>query len=106
MAGDEVTMELHGQGGGTSTLAIRGELDMAGAPCLRAFVDQLPGPIGRLVLDLRDLSFLDSTGIGVLLKLERKVREGGGSVEVHGARRSVRRVLEITNLNQLMPLID
>ena len=53
---------------GTATLELVGELDMASAPELQCRLNDLP-PCDLVVLDLRRLSFLDSTGLGALLAL-------------------------------------
>ena len=51
----------------------RGELDLATVETLRAALDDIKGP-GRLVLDLRGLSFLDCTGLHLLVGLHQRAQ--------------------------------
>jgi anti-sigma B factor antagonist len=51
-----------------------------------------------------DLDFIDSTGLGVIVGALRRIREGGGELTLAGARGAVQRVLEVTRLDQAIPL--
>ena len=59
-----------------------------------------------LVIDLRDLRFIDSTGLGCLLTLWKDSQ--GGAFNVHFVRGSgvVERLFSITRVDQLLPLVD
>jgi len=84
------------QPGGPVLLRLRGELDVHGAPVLRALLlDLLPGR-PPLVVDLQPLDFMDSSGLAVLLELRSRARHNGWSVSVRGARGRVRELLERT----------
>ena len=81
---------------GMLTLRFRGELDhhAAGeaAAALSARIDAfLPR---RCVLDLRELSFMDSSGIALILRAEKKMRELEGELTVSGAQAQPMRVLK------------
>jgi anti-sigma B factor antagonist len=52
-----------------------------------------------IVLDATELAFLDSTGLGVLVTVQRDLAAANGTLVVRGASRSVRRVFEITGLD-------
>ena len=59
----------------TVVIRLVGELDMSTVGTLRDAVHvHLPGPAGRLVLDLAELTFCDSLGLGTLLVLSRTAR--------------------------------
>ena len=88
-------------------LTITGEIDAYSAPQLRhALQEQIGQGVERMVLDLRGVSFIDSTGIGTLVL----TKKGLGTVEkslclvVDASQATVRRVFEITNLDRLLPI--
>jgi anti-sigma B factor antagonist len=82
---------------------VGGEVDMTSAPTLR---DHLLGHIGLgepcVVVDLSGVDFMDSTGLSALVVAYRQASEIGSSVVVAGAQPSVRRVLQITQLDVLL----
>jgi anti-sigma B factor antagonist len=55
----------------------------------------------RLVVDLRNVQFIDSTGLGMLVSVLREAREQGGGVTLLYANREVGRLLQITGLERL-----
>lgn len=71
--------------GNTSTLHVRGELDALTAPELRPMLDALATEAGReVVVNLSGLRLIDSSGVGALVSLYKRVRENGGSVRFEG----------------------
>jgi anti-sigma B factor antagonist len=86
---------------GGHLIVASGELDVAAAPRLStvlAIATARPG--GRLVLDLSDVSFIDSTALGTILKAAAQFDEGGTLLAVVVPDGPVRRLLEMTNLTQ------
>ena len=60
------------------TLALKGEFDLAGAPSLERELEALPWPqLAELVLDLAEVTFIDSTGLHVLLQASQRARTAG-----------------------------
>ena len=76
----------------TILLRLAGDLDMASAPELRASVDQLP-PCSQIVIDLQDVTFMDSTGLAVLISV---LGPDTPPLKMIPGRRNVQRVFEIT----------
>lgn len=77
---------------------------MATCPQLRAALTELVDRgVYHLVIDLEQVSFLDSSGIGVLISVLRCIREHGGSLRLTAPRPHVRRVLELTGITTLLP---
>jgi anti-sigma B factor antagonist len=71
--------------GDTTTLRIRGELDALSAPELRPLLDQLVDDDRRdVTVDLSELRLVDSSGIGALVSLYKRVRASGGRVVFSG----------------------
>jgi anti-sigma B factor antagonist len=58
----------------------------------------------RVVLDLSELHFVNSAGLGAFIALYRRCHELGGQVALANPRRAVGQVLRVTNLDRLMPI--
>ncbi len=80
-----------------------GELDLAAVPSLEAV---LATSGSRVVVDLRDVTFLDASGLGVLVTASDRARRAGGAVRLVGASSQVRRVVTITRLDGVLGLFD
>jgi anti-sigma B factor antagonist len=85
-----------------ASITLVGELDSYTAPRLRAAVESAVGEgVDGLTLDVTDVSFIDSTGISILVWAHKRVAERGGALVLRSPRPDVYRVLEITRLNQV-----
>jgi anti-sigma B factor antagonist len=82
-----------------------GEVDIFTAPQLDAELSRLTAD-GRtdLVVDLASVDFLDSTGLSVLVKALKRVREADGRLDIVVTSDRVAKVFRITGLDQLIPL--
>lgn len=82
---------------------IRGELDMATAPHLQRGLADLIDDQGNqsIVIDLRDLAFIDSSGLTVLARAQSNAHAHGGALLLEHLRPNVKRVLEISGLLSL-----
>lgn len=78
-----------------------GEIDASTAPTLEKAFDDLPDGNGRVVLDLSDVSFIDSSGLRVLIALARRADEEGRPVVLDRPSPAVARLLDITGLVEL-----
>jgi anti-sigma B factor antagonist len=91
---------------GATIVTFRGDVDIASeadaAACLEAAIDGA----GVLVADLRDLDFLDSTGVRVLLSADMRAREHGVRFGVARGDGMVRRLFEVTRIDQRFPVVD
>jgi anti-sigma B factor antagonist len=80
-------------------VAVRGELDLATAPQLEGEVQALRSRgFASIVLDLRELTFMDSTGIRMLLMLDDAARTDGYAFAIVDCEGPVRRVLALTGV--------
>jgi len=83
-------------------LALSGDVDLASASDLRMLLVELGGSAPAfVVLDLAELEFIDSTGLGVLVGALRGLRAAGGDLRIAGARAGIARVLSVTELNRV-----
>ncbi|MGA8099343.1 MAG: STAS domain-containing protein [Candidatus Cybelea sp.] len=100
MTHDELTIDLKTEGGGeTLIFKLRGSLDLATAPTIRAgLAEATEKGSQRLIVDLTQLEFLDSTGLGVLIGAHRRAAEHGGSFRLIVTDGPILRLLNITGL--------
>ena len=86
---------------------LAGEIDLHYAPALRAlFQLKVKQRCAALIVDLSDVSFIDSTGISVLLEYLRDAAEFDGKLCLAAPTDHVRHVFEIVRLNQVLPIFD
>ena len=91
---------------GELIFTVSGEVDHHGAKGLMQQIDSaLERNISRcLVMDLSGVSFMDSSGIALLLRAHRRAREVGGSLRVTGIPEQAMKVLRSAGLHKLMTL--
>jgi anti-anti-sigma factor len=93
---------------GDAVISLSGELDLSGAPALDEEIERLASAddVERVVLDLRELEFLDSSGLrSVALAHRRLAAAGRGLVLVRG-HETVQRVFEITRMDERLEFVD
>jgi anti-sigma B factor antagonist len=83
-------------------VTLSGELDIAVAPKLREALAEITEEDRDVLVDLEDLTFLDSTGISVLVLACKRIRSQGGAFSLAGMSDRVRRVLEVTSLLEFL----
>ena len=82
---------------------VRGELDVATAPSLQDVLDHLMAEgARRIVVDLAEAPFVDSTGVGALLTAHLRMRAHRGELVLRSPRPATRRVLQLTALDRLL----
>ena len=87
-------------------VTITGEIDIATCEAMRdALTAGLGGGPVDLVADLSGVTFMDASGIGVLLGVRKQVMEAGGSFTLRAPSRAVRKVIGICGLDAVLPAI-
>ncbi|PRX12593.1 STAS domain-containing protein [Actinoplanes italicus] len=101
-------LQLSARAGKACTVVkVGGQLDMATAPELDRCIRQVADDGGlQVVLDLADVSFLDSSGLGVLLAWFKELRSAGGRLCVAAVQEIVAYVLQVAALDQVMEVYD
>ena len=90
---------------GQYRLRLRGELDLSTAPWLRDHLSEISADGGqRVIVDLSGLSFIDSTGLSVLVGGWKRLRETGGDLVLASPSPPVAKVLDIAGLTEVFPI--
>ena len=94
--------------GGVTVVRLIGELDHAAAPKLAKELDQYlnNAEIKDLRLDLKDLTMMDSSGIGVLMGRYKRMKAKGGVVSVCHMNKSIEKVMQLSGLFQILKRAD
>jgi anti-anti-sigma factor len=96
--------ELASEPNGGTVLRIHGELDIGTAEQLRRAAAPFLAAGGRLVLDLSQVTFCDSTGLAVLVGFHKRLAAVGGGLELYAPVQRVQHLLTITGLNRVFPV--
>ena len=95
------------QVGATTVVHCDGRLNMVAAPGLKGSLDQLVAAGStRLVVDLSDTAFIDSSGLGALVAGLKRARQAGGDLRIAAPSDQVRTVLGLTNLDRVLKPYD
>lgn len=98
----ELTMREGATTGGVTRLEVSGELDVQTSPALRdRGVALLDAGAHTVEIDLAGVTFIDSTGLGALVSLQKRCRTAGGSLVVTGCRGPVERLMALTGLDRV-----
>jgi anti-sigma B factor antagonist len=89
---------------GASVIAVAGEVDAHTAPSVRDAVEAAIAPGARVIVDLREVSFLDSIGLGVFVTALKHVREADGTLDLVDTSSRVLKVFELTGLDVVIPI--
>jgi anti-anti-sigma factor len=93
---------------GDALIALTGELDLSGTPLLDEEIDRLAGEEGvrRVVLDLRELEFMDSSGLRLVALAERRLSAAGRMLALVRGPDPVQRVFAITRMDDRLAFVD
>jgi anti-anti-sigma factor len=93
--------------GTVAVVAPTGELDLSGATVLEAELDRLAADpeLGSVVLDLRGLEFMDSSGLRLVVLADMKAREVGRRFALIRGGETVHRVFEITRMSDRLDFV-
>jgi len=94
--------------GGDAVVVLVGELDLAGSAALEAEIERLAALDGveRVVLDLRRLEFMDSSGLRAVALADRRMRAAGRALALIRGPDVVQRVFDITRMAERLKFAD
>lgn len=106
MNGEILTMELE-QDGEAIVIRPSGELDMSTAPVLDAALrEAMDSERTQVIVDLGGLSFIDSTGLRLLVVAAERSRKAGNRLRLLRGSEPVERMLEVSGLQRSLPFVD
>jgi anti-anti-sigma factor len=90
-----------------TVVAVRGELDLASSPALEEELERVAELDSSLVvIDLRELEFMDSTGLSILLKAHQRAEHAGQRFGVVNGPQQVQRLLSLTGVADRLTVVD
>ena len=91
---------------GDLVIALHGEFDALGTAGIRAGLEQVASSAGPalVVLDLSRVSFIDSSGVGAIVYLFKRLKALGRSLELTGVHGQVRELLELLRVHKALPV--
>ena len=91
-------------------VTVMGEIDVCTAPEFKSAVNKaIFSGAQNLIVDLTDVSYMDSSGFGTLLGATKRIKPRGGSVNLVGCSEAIERMLKITRLDTIFgmfPRVD
>jgi anti-sigma B factor antagonist len=91
----------------TTVISVSGELDLASSPALEEELERVAQSDAQLVVvDLRSLEFMDSTGLSVLVRAHQRAEENGRRLGLVNGSQQVQRLLTLTGVADRLTLTD
>lgn len=107
MAQESETIKEVRQEGAATIVALAGEVDLHHTPEVhKVLVTACQEQPGLLVLNLKAVTYMDSSGIGTLVEVFRRVNGYGGKLVLCGLNERVHSVFEITKLDRFFKICD
>jgi anti-sigma B factor antagonist len=105
MIGGELAITTK-QAGRWTVVSVAGEIDIATVPQLRPALEAAVSSGGPVTVDLSGVTFMDSTGLGVLIQALKHSQVAGGAFHLVVTQPNVKKVLEITGLTELFSIFE
>jgi anti-sigma B factor antagonist len=100
-------IEVRGNHGDAVIVAVKGELDLASSPSLSEELERTSeAGTGLVILDLRELAFMDSTGLSVVVRAHQNAVESGRRFAVVRGGKQVERLLMLTGVGDRLTVVD
>ena len=100
-----LTVEITARPDATRVSAV-GEIDFGSQGELERTLSDLCAQLQRLELDLSGVSFIDSSGLAMLLSMRNLCAESGGMLILHAPSETVRRVFDLAGLSAAFTIVD
>ena len=92
--------------GSAALIAVRGELDLASGPELESELEKVSPPETTLVVvDLRELEFMDSTGLSIIVRAHQRLADQGCELGLVKGSPQVQRLLDLTGVAERLRLV-
>jgi anti-sigma B factor antagonist len=94
-------------GNSVTVIKVEGQLIVGNRQELKALIQQaLDAGDRKFLVDCSDTGYIDSSGLGALVTISKKVRESGGELRIAGLNADLRSLFELTKLDSLFHLAD
>ena len=89
------------------TIFLSGDIDHHNAAYIREAVDEITDSshARHLILNFKDIAFMDSSGIGLIMGRFKKMQALGGDVVVAGAKAATKRILKLSGIERLVKIV-
>lgn len=92
---------------GVLVVAVQGQLVVSNRQEFKQMVlDEVERGARQVVIDFTDTAYIDSSGLGALVSLGKRIRESGGELRLAGLNDDLRTLFELTRLDTLFPLYN
>jgi anti-sigma B factor antagonist len=104
--GEAMDLEIEfSQDGDACIVTLQGEVDIYTAPALRErLIEASETDCSTVVVDMTEVDFIDSSGLGVLVSALKRVRENDGQMRIVTAKEPILRIFRITGLDRVFEL--
>jgi anti-sigma B factor antagonist len=99
----EITVEERGT---HALVGLCGEFDLAAVEAVETALRPLEARFASVILDLREVTFLDSTGLRAIVSADARARKGGFELQIVRGSEGVQKLLYLAGLDKILPLID
>ena len=100
-----MTFNLRKEAGGVVVVTVDGQLIVGNRQELKQqVIDSLDGGARKFVVDFSHTGYIDSSGLGVLVSLSKKIREAGGDLRLSGLNEDLQTLFELTKLDTLFAI--
>lgn len=91
----------------TNMISVRGEIDIYSIEKFRDSIEEkIKTQASEIILDCSELSYMDSTGMGVLIELRNKTKELGQKIIMMNPRPNIRKLLALTGVDKIIEIVD
>ncbi len=102
-----MTLQSTTDDSGVTSVTVEGQLIVANRQDLKQLVqDALEAGQRKVLLDFTPTAYIDSSGLGALVSINKKVREAGGTLRLAGLNEDLRSLFELTKLDTLFAISE
>jgi anti-anti-sigma factor len=91
---------------GVATVRVAGEIDLSAAERLERALQEAENGSAVIVLDLREVTFIDSTGLRTITSADARARSDGYGFKIVRGSEQVQKLLHLTGMDKILPLVD
>lgn len=91
----------------TCVVSLSGEVDVYTSPALKErLIESVDSGCSNILVDMSNVAFIDSSGLGVLVSGLRRVKERGGNMRLVCTKDSILKIFRITGLDKVFPIFS